>query len=353
VIRFIVIPLAALALVGLQCSLVRAAPFTDSYLDGATWNRVYAQGFSPAVLPNPDPSLPFTEPVSLSQFQFFKSGTADSIGTASGPASVQLAILSNIYADLTNLSTSSPVVVGLSTNSITSTAAIPLGAPITFTFNGLPLRFGSSYGAVVVSNNGGVLTPVLISALTANYALQADSNYHPVTNYGGETDYNWSTSNFIQTNSFGSFFFGFSYGGDANFVATMNHVVHGDFNGDGQVNAADLPAMLSALTDLDAYQTTNHLASNDLVTLADFNGDGAVTNADIQPFLDYLAASGFGAGAPTAVPEPSSAVLLIGGILIFWRGSAVHRQRQARSSSLVPQSGLAFSRNDLASCVVR
>jgi hypothetical protein len=87
--------------------------------------------------------------------------------------------------------------------------------------------------------------------------------------------------------------------------------------------------------------------------VADFNGDGAVTNADIQPFLDYLAANGFGAGAPTAVPEPSSAMLLIGGVLIFWRSSAVHRQRQARFSSLVAQSGSALSRDILASRVAR
>src|SRR5262245_784584 len=141
-------------------STAGAVVFTDSFLAGGTWNTVYAQGFSPALAPNPDPNLSFTDTLSLEQFEFFKSGTADAIGTPGGPAGVQLVILNNIFGNLNVLSTSSPLVVGLSANTITSTAAIPTGAPITFTFNGLPILYGSSYGAAVVSNNGGMLTPV-------------------------------------------------------------------------------------------------------------------------------------------------------------------------------------------------
>jgi hypothetical protein len=312
--RSIMRPFAILAgvvsFVALQSA--SAATFNNSYLDGASWNTVFAQGFSPAELPNPDLSLSFTDNVSLERFQFFKSGTADSIGTTGGPANVQLAILSNIYADLTNLSASSPVVVGLSTNSITSTSSLAVGAPIAFNFSGLQLRYGGSYGAVVVANNGGTLTPVLMSALTANYALQPDNAYHPVTNYGGETDYNWSTSNFIQTNSFGSYFFGFSFGGDANFTALLNRVIHGDLNDDGLVDATDLPAMLVALTNLPSYQSSHGFSNNDLALLGDFDGDQLFTNLDIQPYLDFLAASGLGSGiAP--VPEPPSIALFVCG----------------------------------------
>jgi hypothetical protein len=179
------------------------------------------------------------------------------------------------------------------------------------------------------------LTPVPISALTANYALQPDNSYHPVTNYGGETDYNWSTSNFVQTNEFGSYFAGFSFGGDANFVATLNRVIHGDFNDDGQVGADDIHPMLVALTDLTAYQASHQLSHNDLVLLADFNGDQSVTNSDIQSFLNFLAASGLGAGS-TAVPEPSTAALVSGVILIFLYVS--YRQQRARSFCLAAHS---------------
>jgi hypothetical protein len=326
--RQIAILAGVLSLVGLQSAT--AASFNNSYLDGATWNSVYAQGFSPAALPNPDLSLSFTDNVSLERFQFFKSGTADSIGAVGGPPTVQLAILSNIYADLTNLSASSPLVVGLSTNAITSTSSLAVGAPISFNFNGLQLRYGGSYGAVVVTNNGGTLTPVLMSALTANYALQPDSSYHPATNYGGETDYNWSTSNFIQTNEFGSYFFGFSFGGDANFTATLNRVIHGDFNDDGLVDATDLSGMLVALTNLPSYQSSHGFSNNDLVLLGDFDGDQQFTNTDIQPYLDYLAAFGFGSGV-APVPEPPSIALLSCGS-IFALCAASWWPRRARSA---------------------
>ncbi len=161
--------LVAVSLLG-SASLARAVSLTDSYTDGGNWNTVYAQGFSPALAPNPDYGFSFNENISLERFQFFKSGTPDAIGTAGNPANVQLVILNNIFGDITNLSTSSPLVVGLSSNSIGSTAALATGAPITFQFNALQLRYGNSYAAVVVSNNGGLLTPVRMSALTANYA---------------------------------------------------------------------------------------------------------------------------------------------------------------------------------------
>ena len=125
------------------------SPISGSYTDGATFEfLVYCARlfFRCCTCPRPQRTA-FTDLVSLNQFQFFKSGTADSIGTVSGPANVQLAILNNIYADLTNLSTSSPVVVG-TFDEFDCQHGVPWRKPITFTFNGLPLQFGSSYGAV-------------------------------------------------------------------------------------------------------------------------------------------------------------------------------------------------------------
>jgi hypothetical protein len=63
----------------------------------------------------------------------------------------------------------------------------------------------------------------------------------------------------------------------------------GDFNGDHQLNGADVRAMLSALSDLNSYQTTRGLSDAALLAVADLNGDGRSTNADIQSLLDRLA----------------------------------------------------------------
>jgi hypothetical protein len=96
------------------------------------------------------------------------------------------------------------------------------------------------------------------------------------------------------------------------FVADSNFLL-GDFNRDGQVTAADIPAMLGALTDLKAYETGANLSDAQLRAIADLNGDGAVDNFDIQVLLDYLADLPGGVGAVTTVPEPTSLILLLVG----------------------------------------
>jgi hypothetical protein len=209
---------AAVALIG---GPTLAAQFNVSYTDGGSWNTVFAQGFSPSVSPNPNPGLAAGAPVYLSSFQFFKSGNAD---TASN---IQLAILNNMFADLTGLSTSSSAFVGLSSNTVASTAPIATGSPITFNFANLPLTYGNNYAAVLVNaGSGGQLTPAQVSALTANYTEQppGSGTFKPTTNYGSENQFEYATSNFIATNQFGQFFNTFSFAGDANFNATLNTV---------------------------------------------------------------------------------------------------------------------------------
>jgi hypothetical protein len=84
----------------------------------------------------------------------------------------------------------------------------------------------------------------------------------------------------------------------------------GDFNRDHQVTATDIPAMLSALTDLNSYAATNSLSATQLAAIGDFDNSGTVTNRDIQGLLDLVASQG-GGGTVAAVPEPSTLVLLL------------------------------------------
>ena len=144
---------------------LEAASFSTSYLAGGTWNTNYAQGFSPSVSPNPDLGIPFISnglatQVFLKQFQFFKSGTAD---TASD---IHLAIVNAMYPQLSQNASSqyylpANTIVGLSTNTIGTTSTIATGQPITFSFNALPLNYGNSYAANFVN-------------------LGTDGNYYPV-----------------------------------------------------------------------------------------------------------------------------------------------------------------------------
>jgi hypothetical protein len=93
---------------------------------------------------------------------------------------------------------------------------------------------------------------------------------------------------------------------------SVTATLRGDFNRDGQVTAADIPAMLTALTDLNSYASTNSLSPTQLAAIGDFDSSGAVTNRDIQGLLDLVSSQGGGSAA--AVPEPMSLCLLIIGV---------------------------------------
>jgi PEP-CTERM motif len=200
-----------------------AGVFTTGQLSGSNWQALYAQGFSPSVTPTPDPGLSAGSTVLLQHFQFFKGGNPDSA------SNIRLVILNTLFPsnpNITALTTAASSVVGLSTNTLTSTAGIATGGPITFDFNSLPLVYGSNYAAVFVNvgadQGGGVfpLTPVLVSSLAANYVDDGTGTFHPIPNYGTETQFQYSTSNFINN----GFFSSFSFAGDAVFQATLSTV---------------------------------------------------------------------------------------------------------------------------------
>lgn len=98
----------------------------------------------------------------------------------------------------------------------------------------------------------------------------------------------------------------------------------GDINQDGHVNVNDISALMSALSDLPDYQAGTKVrnANNttpwdvpDLLDIADIDGDGQVNNADVQALINLVANTNNGAGTLTAVPEPTSLILLACGLL--------------------------------------
>jgi hypothetical protein len=102
----------------------------------------------------------------------------------------------------------------------------------------------------------------------------------------------------------------------------------GDFNRDHQVTAADIPAMLKALTNLGAYQGQNVLTASQLLAIADLDLSGTITNSDIQMLLAIVSTLA-GSGSVSAVPEPSSWMLALPGLL----AAAAYRKRSRRARS--------------------
>jgi hypothetical protein len=219
-----------------------------------------------------------------------------------------LAILDNLFVDLSTLTTASPQLVGMSTNTIAGTASIATNAPIAFNFNDVNLIYGdgedsdeNNYAAIFVTVGTAVegiapLTPILVPALIADYVETAPGSgmYVPESDYGDVNgNYFLTTTNTINpvAPTAPRFFVAFDPAhADANFIASFNQPddLPGDYNHDHKVDAADYTVWRDRLNiefDLEDYQIwKDHFGEP--------NGAGAITTG-------------------TAVPEPASVGLML------------------------------------------
>jgi hypothetical protein len=112
--------------------------------------------------------------------------------------------------------------------------------------------------------------------------------------------------------------------------ASTTPLLIGDVNGDGHVNATDLTSMLTALTNLNAYQAAHpSLDSASLTDINDLNGDGTFNNLDLQGLITYLKG---GHGSLAAVPEPAAWLLLA--LAAPAMALAARRRRSAMRSTI-------------------
>lgn len=291
--------LTIVVLIILSVGQARAVPFVTAYTDGESWNTIYAQGFSPFIQPDPDPQLGLLDLVSLDRFEFFKSGDADIT------ESFQLAIVTDYFLNLNEFTTDHADFVALSDNTINGTASMAIGDPIGFTFTDIELTFGLDYAAIYVTNTDGMLTPIAVPSLIADYVETSDGSgvYVPESNYGDpDTEFQYAVSNFINVEETGSYLRTFDppYA-DASFVAYYDREpVAGDYNNDGVVNIADYTLWQDNFGAMIALP-------NETATL------GEVTNEDYDVWKTHFNQSSLPVGTiatGSTIPEPGSLLML-------------------------------------------
>ena len=124
---------------------------------------------------------------------------------------------------------------------------------------------------------------------------QTPGVFVPTSDYGDpDLDFQYSASNFINSNEFGSFLSAFTPAADAKFVASFNlPTLEGDYNDDGLVDTADYTV----------YRDNLGLS----VTLPnEVSTPGQVTAEDLTDWVNNYGSTVLPAGAAVSVPEPAS-----------------------------------------------
>jgi hypothetical protein len=177
-----------------------------------------------------------------------------------------------------------------------------------------------------VGNNSG-MDPVWDENTVNATALGTNKFYFPANNTAPVAYQFFSFLETATTNLTRLDFHGIDQNGSIlldNVAVALFSVQRGDFNRDGQVTTADIPAMLTALTDLNTYASDNSLSPTQLAVVGDFDNSGTVTNSDIQGLLDLVAS--VSGGSPTAVPEPASLFLILSGAVAISVRRFKHRK---------------------------
>jgi endoglucanase len=106
----------------------------------------------------------------------------------------------------------------------------------------------------------------------------------------------------------GSFLVTAASGAFSNSATANVTLLAGDVDGDGQRSVADVGTLMTALTDVNAYQASHNLTPNDVLAVGNLDGDGAVTNLDLQAMIVMLANAAAGGAPPGLVPSAATSL---------------------------------------------
>ena len=108
-------------------------------------------------------------------------------------------------------------------------------------------------------------------------------------------------------------------GAAATTTGTVSYVTSllGDMNADDVIDDADIPLFVQALVDRAAYNALGHYSPEVVDIIGDLDGSGTFDLGDVGPFK--TAVLGAGSASGSAVPEPSTLVLLALGLMAVGR----------------------------------
>jgi RHS repeat-associated protein len=214
---------------------------------------------------------------------------------------------------------------GAPTSSVAALSAKTPSTNFTVNWSGTDDSGGSGIASydVFVSDNGGAYT-LFVSSTAQTSATFSGQNGHTYRFYSVATD----NVGHVEPAP------------PAPDATTTVMLISGDVTLDGHVNVADVSGLMTALSDVTKYASSNNLAPADVVGVADLSGDGKVNNLDLQALIDDLA-NGGGSAAQIAGSGSSSLA-----------GESGNPSSQPALSSGVPTTLIVSAAEQLAKAVV-
>ena len=230
----------------------------------------------------------------------YTGGTTVTAGTlvigAAGALPPGSAVVNNASLDIAGNSTAGNL-SGTGTTTVAGGVTLNVGS---FAQGGLTMQLAGAMAAANAKLNvSGTLT--LAGTLTVNLVnnfMPVAGNSFDILDWGSLSGMSFSTVQLPALS--GAAMWNTSQLYTSGVLSVVPTFLLGDINRDGKVTVADISALMSALANLNGYQTSDNLTGAQLKLIGDLNGDGHVNNADVQALIALVATRAAGGGGVAA-----------------------------------------------------